>query len=1260
MTITRPDIHQLLTERILVIDGSMGALIMSSNPDEAFYRGQRFKDHPIDVKNATDLLVLTQPQLISSIHQQYLDAGADIIETDTFNANIVSLEEFQLAHLTREINCVGAQLARAAADHATLQNPAKPRYVAGSIGPTKVQLSMNADRPGTRPVTFDHLAHSYAEQIRGLMDGGCDLLLPETSFDTLNMKACLFAIEQVFEERGQRLPVMISGTVFTGGVTLLGQSVEAFFTSIEHFPALSVGFNCALGPKQMKPYLEILSAMAPTFISCYPNAGMPDGMGGFDSSAEEFADILRQCAQAGLLNIVGGCCGTTPEFIRRVSAAVEGLPPRRIPAHRGISTYSGFDYVALTPDSRFMNVGERTNVTGSRRFARLIREEKYDEAISIAREQVEGGANVIDVNMDEGLLDGPRCMEKFLWLLHDENIKVPIMIDSSDWNVIEAGLKCCQGKCIVNSISLKEGEEKFLQQARLIRRFGAAVIVMAFDETGQATTCDDKVRICRRAWHLLTEKAGFPSTDIIFDANILTVGTGMEEHANYAVEFIEAVRRIKIECPGAKTSGGVSNVSFSFRGNEVVREAMNAAFLYHAIQAGLDMGIVNPQQLEVYEEIDRELLQYIEDVLLNRRPDATERLIEFAEKVKGRSDGGRRRADEWRSGTVEERLKHALLRGLTDFIDEDTEEARQKYGRPLDIIQGPLMDGMNVIGELFGAGKMFLPQVVKSARVMKKSVAWLEPFMEAEKAAKVLGQQARFSPTGLFDGTRDEAMTMAASAQNAPGAQATDSARGTFLIATVKGDVHDIGKNIVAVVLRCNNFRVIDLGVMVPCERILEEALRHRADIIGLSGLITPSLEEMITVARTMEEQGFRIPLLIGGATTSARHTAVKIAPVYNQPVVHVGDASLSVAVVESLLDQDRRADFVQKNLLEQQRSRASFEQRQQQTLVPLATARERRFQTDWAACQPPRPQICGLQVIDSLPLAELVPWIDWSPFFMSWQLIGKYPKILQDPIVGEEARRLFADAQQELQQLVADQQLTARAVYGFWPANSDGDDIVLWNNEQRDQELLRFPMLRQQWERVGQRDFRCLADYVAPVGTPDYIGAFALTAGHGCDELAKRVEAEGDDYRAIMIKALADRLAEAFAEYLHARVRAEWEYGTAEQFTNEQLINEEYRGIRPAFGYPSCPDHLPKGRLWQLLDVEQQIGMSLTSSYAMWPASSVSGLYFSHPEARYFSVDRVTSEQVQDYANRMGLTVAEMERWLAPNLGYTPQRSSG
>jgi len=1292
----RPDIRNLLEERILIIDGSMGALIMSNNPDEAGYRGVRFKNHTVDIRNATDLLVLTQPKMISDIHRQYLDAGADIIETDTFNANLVSMEEFQLSHLTHEINKVGAELARAVADKETARNPNKPRYVAGSIGPTKVQLSMNADQPGSRPFQFDQMVESYAVQIRGLMDGGCDLLLPETSFDTLNMKACLFAISQVFDEQGREIPVMISGTVFTGGVTLLGQSVEAFYAAVEHFPALSVGFNCALGPKQIKPYLETLSKLATTYVSCYPNAGMPDGMGGFDTNASDFAEIVRSLAKSGLLNIVGGCCGTTPEYIRAVAEAVKGIKPRKIPPGNGWSTYSGFDYLALRPESNFMNVGERTNVAGSRKFLRLVREDKFDEAISIARDQVEGGAQVIDVNMDEGLLDGPRCMEKFLWLLHDDNIRVPIMIDSSDWKVLEAGLKCVHGKSIVNSISLKEGEAEFLHRAKLVRRYGAAVIVMAFDETGQAATCEEKVRICKRAYKLLTEKVGFPPTDIIFDANILTVGTGMEEHANYAVEFIEAVRRIKQECPGAKTSGGVSNVSFSFRGNDVVREAMNAAFLYHAIQAGLDMGIVNPQQLEVYDEIDKELLVYIEDVLLNRRTDATERMVDYSERVKAKASG-KDKVEEWRAGTVEQRLQHALLKGITDYIDGDTEEARIKYGRPLDIIQGPLMDGMNIVGELFGAGKMFLPQVVKSARVMKKSVAWLEPFMEAEKAAKVNGRLEQFTDIGLFTGTRDEAVALAAAAELLadPNAVAS-STRGTFLIATVKGDVHDIGKNIVAVVLRCNNFKVIDLGVMVPCERILEEAIKHQVDIIGLSGLITPSLEEMITVARTMKEQGFSVPLLIGGATTSAKHTAVKIAPAYDQPVVHVGDASLSVGVVEALLDADRKPAFVVKNLEAQVKAKASFDQRQEISLMPYADALAKRFTIDWANYVPPKPEFLGTRIIADLPLEELLPYIDWSPFFSSWQLIGKYPKILDDAVVGEEARKLFADAQDELRGLLRNKSIKARGVYGFWPANSDGDDIVLWTDETRMQELMRFPMLRQQWERVGQKDFRSLADYVAPkcgghalrdepsptslhTSSPlnfqnhpsgrvprdddsyvDYIGGFAVTAGEGCDELAKSIEAAGDDYRAIMIKALADRCAEAFAEYLHAKVRREWGYGRTENLTSAQLIEEEYDGIRPAFGYPSCPDHLPKGPLWKLLDAEKATGMTLTSSFAMWPAASVSGLYFSLPTrllpgSRYFSVDRITKDQVKNYAARMNMTVKEIERWLAPNLGYNP-----
>ncbi len=1254
---TKPDIRELLDERILIIDGSMGALIMSNNPTEEGYRGERFKDHHIDVRNATDLLVLTQPDLISGIHRQYLEAGADIIETDTFNASIVGMKEFDLSHMVHELNVAGAELARKCADEYTAKNTKKPRYVAGSIGPTNVQLSMNADAPGTRVVSFDAMVESYAEQVRGLLDGGVDLLLPETSFDTLNMKSCLFAISKVFEERGTEVPVMISGTVFAGGVTLLGQTAEAFYSAVEHFPSLSIGFNCALGPAQMKPYLQTLSDISTRYITCYPNAGMPDGMGGFDNTAAEFTEAIVAAAKAGLVNVVGGCCGTTPEFIASAADAVKNMKPRKPSYGSGNSTYSGFDYLELRPESNFLNVGERSNVTGSRKFARLIREEKYDEALSVAASQVEGGAQVIDVNMDEGLLDGPRCMEKFLWLLHDDNVRVPIMIDSSDWNVIEAGLKCVHGKCIVNSISLKEGEEDFLRKAKLIRRYGAATIVMAFDEVGQAATREDKVRICKRAFKLLTEKAGFPPTDIIFDANILTVGTGMEEHANYAVDFIEAVRDIKRECPGAKTSGGVSNVSFSFRGNNVVREAMNAAFLYHAVAAGLDMGIVNPEQLEVYDEIDKELLVYIEDVLLNRRPDATERLIEYSETVKEKA-GGEKRTDEWRNGGVEDRLKHALLKGILDHIDGDIEEARLKYGRPLDIIQGPLIDGMNVVGELFGAGKMFLPQVVKSARVMKKAVAWLEPFMEAEKAAAAAGTTSTyFNDAALFTGTRDDAVTLAESLQVA-GEVSEQSNRGTFLIATVKGDVHDIGKNIVAVVLRCNNFKVIDLGVMVSCEKILEEAKKHNADIIGLSGLITPSLEEMIIVARTMEEQGFTVPLLVGGATTSAKHTAVKIAPVYNSPVVHVGDASLSVGVVEALLDADRKPEFVAKNIEAQARSKASFNQRQQIKLVPYEEAVSKRFTIDWDNYEPPTPEFTGTRLVEELPLSELVPYIDWSPFFSSWQLIGKYPRIFDDEVVGEEARKLFKDAQTELELLLADKSLTAKGVYGFWPANSDGDDIVLWTDESRTTELMRFPMLRQQWERVGQKDFRSLADYVAPKADggnsrADYLGAFAVTAGHGCDELAKKVESEGDDYRSIMIKALADRFAEAFAEYMHAKVRKEWSFGADENLSNDDLIAERYRGIRPAFGYPSCPDHLPKGPLWKLLDAEAATGMTLTESFAMYPASSVSGLYFGLPEARYFAVDRITKDQVENYAGRMNMTVSQIERWLAPNLGY-------
>lgn len=1242
---SRPDgyFEQLLAERILVLDGAMGTMIQRFSPTEADYRGNRFAKHPIDLKNAGDVLVLTQPQMIAQIHQQYLAAGADIIETDSFNANLISLEEFGLAEFTHEINVAAARLARQVCQEFDRIDSNKPRFVAGSIGPTKVLLSFNADQPGFRPVTFDQMVASYAVQVRGLIEGGVDLLLPETSFDTLNMKACLFAIEDVFQELGVRLPVMVSGTIFNGGRTLTGQSVEAFWTSVSHAPLLTIGLNCALGPKQMRQYVETLANLAPKYISCYPNAGMPDGFGGFDSNPAEVAANLREFALNGWVNIVGGCCGTNPDFIKAISEAVNGVAPRRIPEIPRISAYCGKERITLLPDSNFLMIGERTNVTGSRKFARLIKEAKYDEALAVAREQVEGGANMIDVNMDEGLLDSQAAMTTFVNLISDDPDvnRVPVMVDSSKFSVIEAGLKCLDGKGVVNSISMKEGETAFLDQARRVRRYGAAVVVMAFDESGQATDCANKVRICKRAYDLLTTKVGFPPEDIIFDANILTVGTGMEEHANYAVEFIEALRQIKAACPGAKTSGGVSNVSFSFRGNDVVREAMNAAFLFHAIQAGLDMGIVNAGQLEVYEEIDKELLVYIEDVLLNRRPDATERLIAFSEKFKGgnkEKDADANAVEEWRTGPVEERLKHALLKGITDHIDADTEEARQKYSKPLDVIQGPLMDGMNVVGELFGAGKMFLPQVVKSARVMKKAVAYLEPFMEAERAAAETGTAA----------------DKAAAAETSRG-------RGRVVLATVKGDVHDIGKNIVGVVLRCNSFDVVDLGVMVSCDKILETAKNQAADVIGLSGLITPSLDEMVHVAKEMQRLGFTIPLLIGGATTSSKHTAVKIAQHYNQPVVHVVDASLSVPVVENLLDQSRKAEFTEKNLRIQSRDRANYEAMQaNRKLVPYAEALARRFQTDWSQVQIDTPSFLGTRVLPDVPLSDLVPYIDWSPFFQTWELRGKYPKILTDPVVGEQARKLFEDAQTLLRRIVDEKLLTAKGVYGFWPATAEGDDIIVYrstgSNGSAKSSSLRFSMLRQQWERPGQSDFRSLADYIAPAtsGRQDYLGAFAVTAGIGCDELARKFQDElHDDYQSIMTKALADRLAEAFAEYLHYQARRDWGYGKLERISTTDLIEEKYRGIRPAHGYPACPDHTEKTKLFELLDAERQIGIHLTDSYAMHPAASVSGLYFAHPEARYFSVDKITRDQVEDYARRKQMPVETIERWLSPHLGY-------
>jgi 5-methyltetrahydrofolate--homocysteine methyltransferase len=1228
---SRDLLEELLAERILVLDGSMGALIYSRQPSEEIYRGARFRNHPVALKNCTEVMVLSQPGLVEDIHRAYLEAGADIIETCTFNGTGLSLAEFELQEHVFELNKQAAELARRAADAMTRRTPDKPRFVAGSIGPTKKQLSLGVDMEdaGRRDVTFDDLVASYTEQITGLVAGGVDILLPETSFDTLVMKACLFAIEKYFADHNIRLPVMVSGTIFENGRTLSAQTVEAFWTSVAQFDMMSVGLNCAVGVELMRPHIETLAQITRKPVSCYPNAGMPDGFGGFTGTKETMAGVLGEFARNGWVNIVGGCCGTTPEWLHAIAEAVEGLPPRTIPSVPAWACYSGTEVLTVRPESNFIMVGERTNITGSRKFARLIQSGDFEGAVAVAREQVENGANILDVNMDHGLIDGEKAMTRFLNLLAAEPdvARVPFMIDSSKWSVIEAGLKCVQGKSIVNSVSLKEGEERFLEQARLVKRYGAALIVMAFDEHGQAVTRDRKVEICQRAYRLLTEQVGFQPSDIIFDANILTVGTGIEEHANYAVEFIEAVRELKRLFPLAQTSGGVSNVSFAFRGNDVVREAMNAAFLYHAIKAGLDMGIVNAGQLQVYEEIPKDLLEHVEDVLLNRRPDATDRLTAFAETVKAHGQqSAEKAADAWRQAPVEERLKHALITGVADFIERDVEEARQKYERPLQIIEGPLMDGMNVVGDLFGAGKMFLPQVVKSARVMKKAVAYLQPFMVADRAKTGAGPDS-----------------------------GRPKSRGKIVMATVKGDVHDIGKNIVGVVLGCNDYEVVDLGVMTPCEKILDTAREHGADMIGLSGLITPSLDEMVHVAREMQRQGFQIPLLIGGATTSAKHTAVKIAPMYDQTVVHVKDASRCVGVAERLSNPEQKRDLDSQNRAQQAREREAFTQRRQRKLVAYAEAVERRFRIDWKASTLPRPDRIGPRTLADVPLADLVPYIDWSPFFMAWELPGKYPAILEDPKVGREARRLLADARRLLDQIMETQALTARAVYGFFPANADGDDIVVYQDETRQQERCRFPMLRQQWEREGQTAFRSLADYIAPRDgeMQDYLGAFAVTAGHGVTELVQSFKAQHDDYRAIMAEAIADRLAEAFAEMLHERARREWGYGREERLTKADLIEEKYRGIRPAAGYPSCPDHSEKQTLWNLLDAERATGIRLTESFAMWPAASVSGLYFSHPQATYFAVDLITKDQVQDYARRKRMPMAEVERWLTPNLAY-------
>jgi 5-methyltetrahydrofolate--homocysteine methyltransferase len=1223
---TRALLEELLAQRILLLDGSMGALIYSQQPAEEDYRGQRFRRHPTPLKNCTDILVLTQPRLIEEIHRAYLEAGADIIETDTFNATPIGLAEFGLQEYVFEINKAAAELARRAADDFTRRNPDRPRFVAGSIGPTNKTLSMgtHVEDPGRRDVTFDQVVASYTEQIKGLVAGGVDILLAETSFDTLVLKACLFALAKYFDETGTRLPVMVSGTIFENGRTLSAQTVEAFWTSISHFDMLAVGLNCAVGIELMRPHIETLARIAPKLICCYPNAGLPDGFGGFKGDRDRTARTLGELARAGCLNIVGGCCGTRPDWIAAIAREVNGVKPRRTPEVPAWSHFSGTEELTIRPESNFIMIGERTNITGSRKFARLIKSGDYEGALAVAREQAEGGANIIDVNMDADLVDGTEAMTRFLNLVSAEPdiAKLPLMIDSSKWEVIEAGLKCVQGKCIVNSISLKEGEEKFLEQARLVRRYGAAVVVMAFDEQGQAVTKERKVAICKRAYHLLTEEVGFPPEDVIFDTNILTIATGIEEHNNYAVEFIEAVRELKRLFPRAKTSGGVSNVSFSYRGNDVVREAINAVFLYHAIRAGLDMGIVNPGQLQVYDEIDPALRERVEDVVLNRRPDATDRLTAFADTIKfSRDPKGSAEALAWRSAPVAERLKHALVNGIADFIEQDVEEARQQYERPLQLIEGPLMDGMNVVGDLFGAGKMFLPQVVKSARVMKKAVAYLLPFMEAERQAK--------------GGAR--------------------KARGKIVMATVKGDVHDIGKNIVGVVLGCNDYEVIDLGVMVPCEKILQTARESGADMIGLSGLITPSLDEMVHVAREMQREGFRVPLLIGGATTSAKHTAVKIAPAYPETVIHVKDASRCVGVVEKLTNPRQKAELDRENRAFQEKEREAFVRRRQRKLISYAEALARRFTIDWNASSIPKPEFLGKRVLRDFPLGEIVPYIDWSPFFLAWELSGKYPAILTDPKVGKVASELFADARRLLDRIVREKLFAAHGVYGFFPANSDGDDIIVFTDESRSKEQCRFPMLRQQWEREGQTAFRSLADYIAPVssGKADYLGAFAVTAGAGAAELVQRFKAEHDDHSAIMAEALADRLAEAFAELLHERARRDWGFGKEERLSKDDLIAEKYRGIRPAPGYPACPDHTEKATLWRLLDAEQAAGIRLTESYAMWPAASVSGWYFSHPEAKYFAVDLITRDQVESYAARKGMPVAAVERWLASNLAY-------
>ncbi len=1267
------ELECLLRERIVIIDGAMGTMLQQHRPDEAAYRGKRFKESKKDLRGLHDVLCLTQPDLIEAIHRQYLDAGADIIETNTFNAQALSLADYGMETVAYDINLAAATCAKRAAAAVMTENPGRVCFVAGALGPTNKTSSISTDvnNPAARSATFDEIRAAYYDQARGLLDGGADMLLVETIFDTLNAKAAFFAILTLFEERGiplpgiagasldchasarlghgRRVPLMASVTFIQPGNNrgVTGQTVEAFWNSISHVPLLSVGVNCSLGPKEMRPMIEELAGIAPVYVSAHPNAGLPNPLlpTGFPETPETLAPQLQDWAQNGWLNLVGGCCGTTPSHIKAIAEAVRGLRPRVPPKLEPYTRLSGLEALTLRPETNFVNIGERTNVTGSPMFAKFILAGDYEAALAVAKQQVENGAQLIDVNLDEAMLDSESAMTRFQNLLASEPdiARVPIMVDSSKWAVIEAGLKCIQGKGVVNSISLKEGEDKFKHQAKLVRRYGAAVVVMAFDERGQADSFERKIEVCARSYRILTEQVGFPPQDIIFDPNVLTVATGIEEHNNYAVDFIRATRWIKEHLPLARVSGGISNISFSFRGNNVLREAMHAAFLYHAIKAGVDMGIVNAGMLAVYEEIPKGLLETVEDVLLNRRPDATERLVKFAETTKSR-DRAEAEEDAWRSGTVEERLSHALVKGIVDYIEQDTEEAHRNYGRPLQVIEGPLMAGMNVVGDLFGSGKMFLPQVVKSARVMKKAVAYLLPFMESEKQA-----------SGNYQ------------------------AQGRIVMATVKGDVHDIGKNIVGVVLGCNNYEVIDLGVMVPAEKILETAREKRADFIGLSGLITPSLDEMAHVAREMERQGFTLPLLIGGATTSKAHTAVKIAPGYSQPVVHVLDASRAVGVTGSLINPQLKPAFVARLRADYETVRAHHGEQTAKPLLPLAEARRHRTPIEWKDGDIPTPEFTGIRVLASDPaslvrsdsttvgrvtLSELVSFIDWSPFFHTWELRGRYPAILEKP----EAKKLFEDARLWLDEVVSRNLLSARAVYGFFPANAIGDDVELYADSSRTQVLTTFHFLRQQMDKPGGQPNFCLADFVAPTASQlstlnsqlsDHLGAFAVSAGFGVEELCRKFEQDHDDYNSIMTKALADRLAEAFAEYLHQRARREWGYGKLEQLTHDDLIREKYRGIRPAAGYPACPDHTEKRTLWKLLDVEKNTGIKLTESCAMWPSASVSGLYFAHPESRYFAIGKIGRDQVMDYHRRKQMELSKVERWLGPYLNYEPGSSA-